>query len=85
MKGLRVTKNVEEIKFDVGLGQVRIKKRFPKAITHKIIETNSSFRVHYVKNLVFVFQEFSANINKTFFLTWRLGTRVSFYGVLTFF
>ena len=45
MKGLRVTKNVEEIKFDVGLGQVRIKKRFPKAMTHKIIETNSSFRV----------------------------------------
>ena len=28
-----------------GLGQVKIKKRFPETIIHKIFENNSSFRV----------------------------------------
>ena len=31
------------------------------------------------ENLVFVFQEFSASINKTFALAGRLATRLSFY------
>ena len=47
MKGLRVTKNVKEIKFKGvwGGGGVRIKKRFPEIITYKVFETNSGFGV----------------------------------------
>ena len=44
MKGLRVTKNVEEIKFEWVWKELESKK-FPEAITHKIFERNSSFRV----------------------------------------
>ena len=33
------------------------------------------------ENFISVFQEFSANINKTFILAGRLGTRLSFYEV----
>ena len=42
MKGLRVTKNVKEIKFKGVWGELESKK-FPQTITHKISETNSSF------------------------------------------
>ena len=44
MKGLRVTENVKEIKFE----GVCCKKRFPETITHKISETSSSFHVKYI-------------------------------------
>ena len=45
MKGLRVTKNVKETKFEVVWGELESKKRFPETITHKIFETNSGFNV----------------------------------------
>ena len=45
MKGLRVIKNVKEITFEGVWGRIRIKKKFPETITHKIFETNSSFHV----------------------------------------
>ena len=44
MKRLRVSKNVKDYVLR-GLGRVRIKKKFPETITHKISETNSSFYV----------------------------------------
>ena len=33
---------VKKIKFEGGLGRVRIKKKFPETITHKISRPNSS-------------------------------------------
>ena len=45
MKGLRVAKNVKEIKFEGVWDELESKKKFPKTITHKIFETNSSFHV----------------------------------------
>ena len=45
MKGLRVTKNVEEIKFEGVRDELESKKKFPDTINHKISETNSSFHV----------------------------------------
>ena len=42
------------------------------------IEANSSFRV---KSLIFIFQEFFANINKIFLLAGGLGTGLSFYAI----
>ena len=42
MKGLRVTTNVKEVKFEEVWGELEPKK-FPETITHKIFETNSSF------------------------------------------
>ena len=46
MKDLGVTKNVKEIKFECGWGDLELKKKmFPERITHKIFETNSSFHV----------------------------------------
>ena len=39
--------------------------------------------MHHEKSLISIFQEFCASINKTFILTTTLGTRVSFYEVLT--
>ena len=45
MKGLRVTKNVKEIKFEGVWGKLESKKRFPETITHKIFDTNSGFRM----------------------------------------
>ena len=44
MKGIRVTKNVKEITFE-GFWRVRIKKKFPEAISHRISKTNSTFHV----------------------------------------
>ena len=38
---------VKKIKFEGGLGRVRIKKKFPETITLKISGTNSSFHVEY--------------------------------------
>ena len=43
VKGLRVTKNVKEIKFEGVWGELELKKSFQR--THKIFETNSSFHV----------------------------------------
>ena len=45
MKGLRITKNVKEVKFQGVWGQVTIKKAFPETIAHKICETNYSFHM----------------------------------------
>ena len=45
MKGLRVTKNVKELKFQGVSGELESKKKFPETITDKIFETNSSFHV----------------------------------------
>ena len=47
MKGIRVTKNVKEITFEEVLAKprVRIKKKFPEAISHRISKTNSTFHV----------------------------------------
>ena len=46
---------------------------FETTTIHKIFETNSSFHVaQYRKNLVSVFQEFFASINKIFILAGRL-------------
>ena len=47
------------------MGQVRIKNRFPETISHKVFETNSSFRVscemvHYGKSLISFFKDFFA-------------------------
>ena len=44
MKGLRVTENVKEIRFEEVWGELE-SKGFPETITHKIFETNSSFHV----------------------------------------
>ena len=44
MKGLQVTKNVKEIKFEGVWGKLESKK-FPETVTRKIFETNSSFHV----------------------------------------
>ena len=43
VKGLRVTKNIKEIKFEGVWGELELKKCFQR--THKIFETNSSFHV----------------------------------------
>ena len=44
MKGLRVTNNVKEIKFEGVWDELESKKKkFPETITHKISETNCSF------------------------------------------
>ena len=47
VKGLRVSKTVKETKFELskklslkGSGGVRIGKRFPETVIHKIFETN---------------------------------------------
>ena len=42
MKGPRVTEIVQKINFE---GRVRIKKKIPETITHKVSETNSSFHM----------------------------------------
>ena len=42
MKGLRVTKTVKEIKFEIVLWELRSKKGFPETISHKELETNAS-------------------------------------------
>ena len=77
MKGLRVTRNVKEIKFEGVRGELESKK-FPDTITHKISETNSSQIAHNGKSSIYIFEEFSSCINKTFNLAKRLGTRLSF-------
>ena len=41
----RPTKIVKEIKFEGVQGELKLKKRFPETIIHKIFETNSSFHV----------------------------------------
>ena len=45
MNGLRVTKNIKEIKFEAMWGPVRTKKLSPETITYAISETNSIFHV----------------------------------------
>ena len=45
MKGLRVTKFVNEIKFEGVWCELESKNKFPKTIIYKIFETNSSFHV----------------------------------------
>ena len=47
MKGLRVTKNVKEIKFEGVWGELESKRKFPEIVTHKIFEINSSFHVKW--------------------------------------
>ena len=55
---------------------------FPPTNIHKIFENNYSFHImHYEKNLIFVFQGFSASIDNIFILAGGLGTRLSFYEV----
>ena len=36
---------------------------------------------HYGKSLISVFEKFFASVKKILILAWRLGTRLSFYGV----
>ena len=50
-------------------------------MTHKVLETNSSFYVKKRTTEKVEFQEFSASINKTFIMAGRLRTRLPFYGV----
>ena len=45
MKGSRVTKIVNEIKFEQVSGELEENKMFPETIIHKIFETNSSFHM----------------------------------------
>ena len=45
MKGLAVTTNAKAIKFRWVWDELELKKGFPETISHKISETNSSFRV----------------------------------------
>ena len=45
MRGLSVTKNLKEIKFEGVWGQLESKKGFSGTIAYKLIETNSSFHV----------------------------------------
>ena len=45
MKGLRVTKDVKETKFEGIWGELIANKIFPETIILKIFETNSSFHV----------------------------------------
>ena len=45
MEGLRVTKIVEEIKFEEVWGELEAKKGFSETTSHKVFETNSSFHV----------------------------------------
>ena len=44
MKGLRLTENVKEIKFEGVWGELKSKK-VSRDNTHKIFETNSTFHV----------------------------------------
>ena len=63
--------------------RVRIKSKFPKAITSKISKTNYNFHAkQYVTGKVefLFFQEFSISIKKTVIYTRRLATKQSFYG-----
>ena len=70
MTGLRVTKIVNEIKFEGVWGKLEAQKSFHR---HRMFETNSSF---YVKDLIFVLQEIFTNAGKIFVLGERLGTRL---------
>ena len=45
MKGLRVTKDVNETKFEEASGDLELKTKFSETINYKIFETNSSFLV----------------------------------------
>ena len=45
MKGLRVTKIVNEVKFEGAWGELKAKKQFPETIIHKMFETTSTFHV----------------------------------------
>ena len=59
MKGLRVMKIVQEIKFEWVWGSLESKNKFPDTITHKTFGTNSYFSVeitHKGKILISLFQ-----------------------------
>ena len=45
VKILRVNKNIKEIKLRGVCGRLKPKKGFPETMTHKVLETNSSFHV----------------------------------------
>ena len=45
MKGLRVAKNVKEIKSEEVWSKLEQKTKFLEIITHEIFETNSNFHV----------------------------------------
>ena len=45
MKGLRVMKIVQEIKFEWVWGSLESKNKFPDTITHKTFGTNSIFQL----------------------------------------
>ena len=70
MTGLKITKIVDEIKFEGVSGKLGAQKSFQR---HTMFETNSSF---YVKDLIFVLQEIFTNADKIFVLGERLGTRL---------
>ena len=70
----------------MGMARVRIKEKFPEAITHKICETNCSFHVKERTRGKFEFLFFKIYLlvlTKISFLARRLGTRVSFDEVYT--
>ena len=48
-----------------------------ESIMGKIFETTSSFQVKYGKNLISIFQELFASIDKILILGGRLGIRLS--------
>ena len=58
------------------------KKTFPQPFTKHLSLTLVPCEIaHYGKNLISVFQELFASIDKIFILAGRLGTRLSFYEV----
>ena len=85
MKGLRVTKIGQEIKFEGVWGKLQAKKCFQKqSFTNNFGETlvfmpNSAAR----KSLISFFQEFFVGIKNIFFLARELGARLSFCEVYT--
>ena len=81
MKGLRVIKIVKEIKFEGVLVELEATKCFQRQPFTKYLR-QLSFPceiAHYGRNLISVFQEFFAGIDKSYILAGRLGTRLSFY------
>ena len=55
MKVVRVTRKIKEIKFEGVWDKLESKKKFPGVITHKIFETNSTFRVKSAPREKFIF------------------------------
>ena len=84
MKGSKVTKIIEEVKFEGVLKKLETKKQYLQRQSQTkycrltlVFIRNSTLR----EKFNFFFQEFFASIDKNFILSRGLGTRLSFYRV----